>query len=171
MPPLDYSEQDCDFNRRFRAAVGYCELGMWDDAWRELEEIAPEQRHFLEVLKLRVHILNALKKWDAAATLAESLIAKGIENGSLYLDAAYAVRRARSLSEANTLLLRGERLLEDEPMFHFNLACYACLLGDLTRAKQRLSRAIELDKKLDVTALDDEDLKELWDSLAGTLEA
>ncbi|WP_348545882.1 hypothetical protein [Chthoniobacter sp.] len=46
----------------------------------------------------------------------------------------------------------------------YNLACYECLLGDLAVAKARLRHAFKLDAKLRGCALDDEDLKAIWDS-------
>lgn len=55
--------------------------------------------------------------------------------------------------------------IASEPMIHFNLACYQCQLGDLDGARQRLHRAIELCSDLRLLALEDEDLKPLWDSL------
>jgi len=47
-----------------------------------------------------------------------------------------------------------------------NLACYICQLGDLEKAKQSLQHALKLDPKLRVMALDDEDLKSLWEAIA-----
>jgi predicted Zn-dependent protease len=147
---------------RLTAAEGYAELGMWQDAWDELEEIAPDQRHGPSIMTVRVTILLAMKRWESAAMIAESLITRGSMDGQLYLDAAYAVRRSRSLPEAHALLLRGEPLLSKQAVFHFNLACYECQLGNLEEAKRRLARAFALDAGYRLRALDDEDLQPLW---------
>ncbi len=40
----------------------------------------------------------------------------------------------------------------------YNLACYACVSGDLDVAKEKLKRAFELDPELKLTSLDDPDL-------------
>lgn len=50
-------------------------------------------------------------------------------------------------------------------VIHYNLACYECQLGELEVAKARLRHAFKLDAHLRTLALDDEDLKPLWDSL------
>lgn len=50
----------------------------------------------------------------------------------------------------------------DVRIFHYNLACYLCQLGDLDWAKEPLSRAFTLDSSMRVMALDDEDLQPLW---------
>ena len=52
-------------------------------------------------------------------------------------------------------------------MIAFNLACYASVTGRMEEAKERLRRAIQLDKDVRGLALDDEDLKPLWDWIAG----
>ena len=52
-------------------------------------------------------------------------------------------------------------------MIAFNLACYASVTGRMEDAKERLRDAIELDKDVRKLALDDEDLKPLWDWIGG----
>ena len=51
-------------------------------------------------------------------------------------------------------------------IFHYNLACYMCQLGELEKAKVRLHRPFKLDPGLRVMALDDGDLKPLWEGIA-----
>jgi len=161
MPEFDSS----DFFRLLRAANGYAELGMWSDAWDQLEEIAPEQRYCFEVGKLRVRILLALKRWDAVAILAESLITLGAADADVFLAAAEAVCRVRSIADAKAILLRAEPRIQDNAEISFRLACYECQSGELERAKTRLKRAIEMDSKFRSRAIEDEDLKPLWDAL------
>ena len=48
-------------------------------------------------------------------------------------------------------------------MIAFNLACYATVTGRMEDAKERFRNAIELDKDVRILALDDEDLRPLWD--------
>jgi hypothetical protein len=52
-------------------------------------------------------------------------------------------------------------------MIAFNLACYASVTGRMEEAKERLRHAIALDKDVRRLALDDEDLRSLWDWIAG----
>ncbi len=51
------------------------------------------------------------------------------------------------------------------PIFLFNLACYEAQLGDIERAKKHLGHAIELRGELRRVALEDEDLKPVWDAV------
>ena len=50
-------------------------------------------------------------------------------------------------------------------MVHFNLGCYASQLGDLTLAKAHLKRALVIEPKCRLMALDDPDLEPLWGQL------
>jgi hypothetical protein len=52
-------------------------------------------------------------------------------------------------------------------MIAFSLACYASVMGRMEEAKERLRHAINHDKDFRKLALDDEDLKPLWDWIAG----
>ena len=52
-------------------------------------------------------------------------------------------------------------------ILHYNLACYICQLGDLEKAKTTLHRAFKLEPQFRVMALDDEDLKPLWETIEG----
>ena len=48
-------------------------------------------------------------------------------------------------------------------MIPFDPACYACVSGRMEEANERLRDAIDLDKDVRTLALDDEDLRPLWD--------
>ena len=51
----------------------------------------------------------------------------------------------------------------DESLIWYNLACYACVLGDKARARKMLDKAIELGgDKVKLRALDDEGLIRVW---------
>lgn len=154
-----------DFKRRLDAAEGYLALGMPLDAWAETEAIEPERRADSMVCILRVHILNRLERWEAAATLGHGALKQWPDIGDLYLSTAYAVRRWSSLAEARAVLLLGESVLSKVAVWHFNLACYDCQLGDMASAKTRLFTAIALDSKFRAVALEDDDLEPLWSSL------
>jgi hypothetical protein len=52
-------------------------------------------------------------------------------------------------------------------MIAFDRACYASVAGRLEETKACLRHAIDLDKDVRKLALDDEDLKPLWDWIAG----
>jgi len=66
---------------------------------------------------------------------------------------------------ARDFLLEAVDRFPGDAMTHFNLGCYACQLGDIEQAKTRVGKAIELDAKFKLLALDDADLEPLWEVL------
>jgi Flp pilus assembly protein TadD len=147
--------------------AGYLELGMFDDAAIVLEEIAPEDKTRNEVLGARVDIYIAAKKWDMAAAVASHLVKVEPGNEDWWISLAYALRRIESVEKAEAILLRAQAIHPKVAMIAFNLACYASVTGRMEEAKERLQHAIKLDKDIRGLAIDDEDLKPLWDWIGG----
>ena len=74
-------------------------------------------------------------------------------------------RRAYSIDVAMEILVDAEAKFPTEPAIPYNLACYYCQLGEIENAKRYLRQAFEIDPNWRKAALEDEDLKPLWDSL------
>jgi hypothetical protein len=119
----------------------------------------------LELLKLRLQILIAMQRWEAAAILGDSIIVKEPADGDFFWLTAYAVRRCRSLVDARNTLLLGRERLQNTPLFHFNMACYECQLGNLDAAKAYLAAAFKLEPRWRALALEEKDLEPLWKTL------
>ena len=136
---------------------------MLDDAALDLEEIAPEDKTRSEVLGARVAIYLAAEKWDMAAVVANHLIKIEPENSGWWINLAYATRRCEGIESAEAILLQSRELHHDNAVIEFNLACYASVACCFEEAKARLKRAVGLDRQLQKRAIDDEDLRPLWD--------
>jgi tetratricopeptide (TPR) repeat protein len=147
------------------ASQGYIELGMFDDANSELEEIDPFCRAAPEVLNARLGIYFGLQKWEAMAAIASKLVEWNPSKPGYFVDLAYATRRAESPESAQAILVRGEKLHPKDGMIQFNLACYEAQLGHLHKANQHLKRSIEIDPRFRLMALDDKDLEPLWNEV------
>ena len=139
---------------------------MLDDAALALEEIEPEDKTRTEVLGARIALYTA-KKWDMAAAVASHLVKVQPENEAWWVNLAYSVRRSESVEKAEAILLRAQAIHSKIAMIAFNLACYASVTGRMEEAKERLRNAIDLDKDVRILALGDEDLRPLWDWIAG----
>jgi Flp pilus assembly protein TadD len=140
---------------------------MFDDAALVLEEIAPEDENRNEVLGARVNIYMATKKWDMAAAVGSHLVKVDAETAGWWISLAYALRRTESVEKAEAILLRAQAIHPEVAMIAFNLACYASVMGRMEEAKERLRHAIDLDKDMRTLAIDDKDLKPLWDWISG----
>ena len=106
-----------------RAAPGYIELEMFEEANAELEEIDPFCRHLPEVLMARLAIYHGLKKWDLLAVVAKKLTEWNPKEPGFFVELAYATRRAESIHAAHAILTRAASLHPTDPTIQFNLAC------------------------------------------------
>ena len=64
------------------------------------------------------------------------------------------------------ILLDAKAKFPKEATIPYNLACYYCQLGEMEKAKCHLKKAFEIDLNWRKAALEDEDLKPLWNCLA-----
>jgi Flp pilus assembly protein TadD len=111
------------------------------------------------------------QQWDAALEAARELVLAAPDRASGWLHQAYALRRALDggLALARIALIPAAERFPKEPIIPFNLACYACQLGQLEEARGWMKRAMKAGGKEAIKrmALADEDLKPLWPELGG----
>ncbi len=148
--------------RTLTEAVGYLELGMLQDAWDVLEEIPAEQRHLPPVLHVRLEIYRRMEKYEGMATIAEHLTKVLPEDSQNWISLAYAQRGYLDLQTAEKTLLEAQKRFPEEATIPFNLACYACKMGRLDEAREKLAKAMEMEPAFKKAALEDEDLKAIW---------
>jgi len=149
----------------FEVASGYAELGMFHEANEQLETIDPFLRAAPEVLALRIEIYRGLEKWELMAEIAKRLTEFEPDNPEWPVQLAYATRRATSIEAAKEILLNAESKFPKEAIISYNLACYECQLRELKKAKNYLKKAFEIDLNWRKAALEDEDLKPLWNAI------
>lgn len=151
------------------AAVGWIELGNPTEALVELEKIAPANRDVFVVLEVEWVIRAGQKNWEAGLDVARRMVAVASEKASGWLHQAYALRRVNhgGLQAAWEALLPAYERFPNEPVIAYNLACYACQLGDTNECRDWLHRALKLLGKSEFKemALKDPDLQPLWDEI------
>lgn len=144
------------------AAIGWLGLGLPGDALAELHAIAPGLQNHPDVLEVRWELFAREQNWAAALRAAEQLVADAPQRASGWLHRAYAVRRAPGgdVAQAQEVLLPAAEKFSDEPTIFYNLACYACQLGNLDAARGWLERALAVAGKVPIQAmaLADDDL-------------
>lgn len=145
-----------------RAAQGFIELGDPDSAWEELEGIPAEDRAHPVALRLRVYIYREKKKWMEMAEISRHLTEIEPQQPEHWTNRAWAERRHRGIPVAEKTLLHALKHFPNEGILYYNLACYACQLGRLDEAREKLAKAIEMKPAFKRAALEDEDLKAIW---------
>ena len=152
------------------AAVGWIQLGDYDSANGELEKIRAEWRAHPDVLDLRWLIYSHHEQWDACLDIASAIVKIASDRVWGWVHKAYALRRATGggMEKAKPVLLEAAKLFPDDSMIQYNLSCYCAQLGQLDAAQEFLDRSYELGdaKQIKLIALDDEDLKPLWEGEA-----
>ena len=152
--------------RRLEYASGYLGLGMHRDAAAELGLIEGEAAVSAEVLHLWVALHQETKQWVALIEAATALAEVDPEEEHGWISWAYALRELDRVREAQEVLLKAEgRHGKSCAVLHYNLACYACLLGDRVDAKRRLATAIAMDAEFKCSATEDPDLQAMRDDL------
>ena len=149
-----------------KAAVGWIQLGDYDSANEELENIRAEWRGHPDVLDLRWFIYSHHEQWDACLDIASAIVKMVPDRAQGWLDKAFSLRRASDggIEKAKPVLLEAAKLFPDDSMIQYNLACYCAQLGQLGAAQEHLGKSYELGdaRQIKLMALDDEDLKPLW---------
>jgi tetratricopeptide (TPR) repeat protein len=150
-------------------AVGWIELGNCAEAELELGRISAARQQHPNVLEVRWMLYNEQKKWAEALQAARWLIHAAPERASGWLHQAYALRRVPDggLKQAWDALLPVFEKFPRESLVPYNLACYACQMGDLEAARTWFQRSLNLSDKqrLKAQALADSDLEPLWEEI------
>lgn len=144
--------------RTLRAASGWLELGLADEALAELRDLPTHHQTRQEALELRLHAEMECESWNPAADTARLLCLKEPSEPEFFIHAAFCLHETGDTLAACNWLLRGPKTLFEMPTFHYNLACYLWVLGEGERARDHLSQAFDLDDSLRADALLDRDL-------------
>jgi len=146
-----------------RAAHGWLELGLPVEALCELRALSSTDQRSPEVLRLRLAAEMEVERWNAASDTARLLCLRQPGDAGAYMQAAYCLHETGDTLAARDWLLRGPGELLQEPLFHYNIACYHAVLGERVGALRHLARAFEMDPSLRKIAAVDADLESLED--------
>lgn len=145
------------------------ELGDLAEAKAELDRLPESLQSHPHVLEVRWGICAVEKDWTAALAIARRHLQVEPESIAAWVHQAFAVRRAAGggLQVAWDALFPAMEKFPEEALIPYNLACYACQLQQLDVARIMFKRALSLGDKVQFKkmALNDPDLKPLWDEL------
>jgi Flp pilus assembly protein TadD len=149
----------------FSAAIGWLELGNPGEAKAELSHIGAAGQTHPDVLEVRWLVCAEQKTWIEALATARALVEAAPNRATGWLHQAYALRRVPdgSVKRAWEVLLPAAGKFPKEPTIPYNLACYACQMGELDTARQWLVRALAIGGRegMKSMALADPDLEPL----------
>jgi predicted Zn-dependent protease len=151
-------------DEHLQRAEGFLELGLHHEAWEELEKLEPAARAHPDVLSLRLDILLALERWEEAIALGTGCCRKWQTHDGFFLRTADALMRLADYEKATALLRSAQETLRSQAEYHYMIARAAALRGLLEDAKKALRDCFHRDKFYRERALDDPDLRPVWDS-------
>ncbi|MCU0794341.1 MAG: hypothetical protein MUF31_00195 [Akkermansiaceae bacterium] len=152
-----------DFDGTINAAIGWLELDLPEDALRELAFLDPRQRMRRQALEIKLFAEMKAGRWNAGADTGRLLCLREPKEPRFFIHAAFCLHETGDTAAARNWLLTGPSELIEDPIFHYNIACYHCVLGESGRARSHLKRAFAMDDQLRQLAATDKDLATLGD--------
>jgi Flp pilus assembly protein TadD len=147
--------------RSLLATQGYIELEMPAEALAELDSLGAKDQSREEVLQLRLFVLMRSRLWSRALDVCEQLRRFFPEGSTGYIHGAFCLHELGRTSEARDVLVGGPPALAREATYHYNLACYHAVLGNIEAAESSLRTSFEMDGKFSEIAKYDPDLKSI----------
>lgn len=134
---------------------------MLEDAVFELDRLPITAQLRADVLEMRILALMKASRWRDAIAACEKLCAVEPDSPVGFIHAAFCLHELGRTMEAKEVLLEGPAALIKDPIYHYNLACYECVLGNIDTARAYLDTSVSMDGKLRDFARTDPDLKPL----------
>ena len=148
-----------------RAAIGWLELGNPADAKEEFEKVSPASRCHPDALEVLWQIHARKREWERCIEAARELtmVDRKVAFGWIHL--SFALHELKRTQEAYDNLIGVLDAFPDEWLMRYNLACYACQLGNLDEADRWLAGAVLKGdrKRIKRMAKDDPDLAPLFE--------
>ena len=149
------------------AALGWLKLENPAEALVELDRLPQELRRCAEALFVQWEIEAKQKNWEASLNTARELIAIARDEPDGWIKQSYSLHELKRTREAWEALVAVESRFPKVSIIPYNLACYACQIGNHAEAMERLARAIRIGGKGQIKkmASNDVDLKLLWEEI------
>lgn len=144
-------------------AIGWLELGNLGEALTELNRLPERLRECPEALVVRWEIEAKEKDWVSSLETARKLIAGAPKESEGWVKQSYSLHELKRTQEAWDSLWAVAERFPKLSIIPYNLACYACQLGDHVTALQWLTKAFKLGtrEQMKEMALKDTDLQPL----------
>jgi predicted Zn-dependent protease len=154
----------------FDAAVGWLELGNPGEALSELSLIPEAFAIEPIVLEVKWQIHARTNSWDKSLPVAQTFCEVAPARPEGWLHQAVSLYRLHRTQEAWNLLLPMAKKFPRSWVIPYDLACYACQLGNVEDGRHWLKVAFRLGdvKEIKPLALADTDLKPLWKEIGAS---
>ena len=143
--------------------MGWIELGNHEEADEELDKIEATLRVHPNVLEVRWIIHAKVQHWELCKDIGSTLVKLAPERTTGWIHRSFALHELERTQEAYDALKPALDVFKKEYLVRYNMACYACVLGNKDEARELLGKAIELGgDSVKTQALEDPDLQGVW---------
>lgn len=151
------------------SAIGWMELGNPAEAAEELSSLSPLIANRVESLAFKWEVFSKLKRWPECLAIANNLVEIYPLEATGWIDRSFALHELGQTREAYDNLRSVAGRFKTVSTIPYNLACYACQLGDHADAMDwfQKARAIKGEQDWLSIALNDPDLEPMWEALQG----
>lgn len=155
-------------NHHLNAAIGWLTLGNTAEARADFERLAPKHRALPEALAVEWQLLAVERRWTDAAKVADDWVEAAPGRPEAWIQRSFALHEGRLTQAAWEKLLPAATLFPQINTIAYNLACYACQLGNLDAARRWLRRSMlsikdKSERRIwNSAAQQDSDLEALW---------
>ena len=146
------------------AAVGWLELGNSSEALNDLDRISSSKQVHPEVLEVRWAIYAKAHDWEKCVEVAKDLTRTAPKKALGWIHLSFALHELKQTRDAHTNLTAVLDRFPNDWLMRYNLACYACQLGEMQEAGRWLAGAMLKGKAKQIKrmAQDDPDLQPLF---------
>jgi tetratricopeptide (TPR) repeat protein len=132
-------------SHHLNAAIGWLELGLPRDAWEEIARLSTALRAHPETLAVEWELYARERRWPEALDVASRLQEADDARPTGWINRAFALHELRRTAEARDALLPAVGRFPALGVIPYNLACYACQLGQFEEARGWLRQAMKID--------------------------
>jgi tetratricopeptide (TPR) repeat protein len=150
------------------AAQGWLELDNHLEAKAELDQIAAPFSKPPDVLEVRWKVYAKAQRWEACLDIAEDLTDTAPRRALGWLYLAASLSALKQTEEAYETLADVADDFPESAAIPYQLACYACEIGETNEAWKWLQNAFDGgdSKELRAVALKDPALQSLWQHIS-----
>jgi tetratricopeptide (TPR) repeat protein len=143
--------------RQLDEAEGYLMLGLPARALAVLDSRGDWATMRFEANFLRGEALRSLERYRDALTPLEVAAKLRPGDAAVAIALGWCYKRTHRLAQAIDALERAVRHDSEEPLLHYNLACYWSLAGNADKALDELATALDLEPGLRTLIADESD--------------
>jgi len=132
-------------NKFQREAEGYLELGLPQHALSALARLGNPSEFSVSTLYLWGESLRSLERYEEAIPALRRVSEVEPENTHVWLALGWCYKRTGRLEMAIAALESALAADPDEPLLHYNLACYLSLAGEKNGCLGHLTQALAMD--------------------------